>query len=136
MPPGPNPRYSRSTVTNLSIVSRASSSFVPPACHAPKRVPVEEAVIHEQGICNLLLGLSPRKGKRNLLVDRDSESELTVPAKRAQLDQIAGVPSELVPPHLRHVVPTIEIESPSTRHTPSLSPASRILESFRKTPAW
>lgn len=43
--------------------------------------------------------------------DRDLETELRMNlialAKRAPLDQIARMPSELVPPHLRHVVPTI-----------------------------
>ena len=42
---------------------------------------------------------------------RDLETELRMNlialAKRAPLDQIARMPSELVPPHLRHVVPTI-----------------------------
>jgi bromodomain-containing protein 7 len=41
----------------------------------------------------------------------DLETELRMNlialAKRAPLDQIARMPSELVPPHLRHVVPTI-----------------------------
>jgi bromodomain-containing protein 7 len=42
---------------------------------------------------------------------QDLETELRMNlialAKRAPLDQIARMPSELVPPHLRHVVPTI-----------------------------
>ena len=42
---------------------------------------------------------------------RELETELRMNlialAKRAPLDQIARMPSELVPPHLRHVVPTI-----------------------------
>jgi bromodomain-containing protein 7/9 len=44
--------------------------------------------------------------------ERDLETELRMNlialAKRAPLDQIARMPPELVPPHLRHVVPTIE----------------------------
>ena len=43
--------------------------------------------------------------------ERDLETELRMNlialAKRAPLDQIARMPPELVPPHLRHVVPTI-----------------------------
>jgi bromodomain-containing protein 7 len=51
-------------------------------------------------------------GKKNLKEGRgDLETELRMNlialAKRAPLDQIARMPSELVPPHLRHVVPTI-----------------------------
>ncbi|KAH9017886.1 hypothetical protein EDB84DRAFT_1520625 [Lactarius hengduanensis] len=43
--------------------------------------------------------------------ERDLETELRMNlialAKRAPLDQIAKIPQELVPPHLRHVIPTI-----------------------------
>jgi bromodomain-containing protein 7/9 len=56
----------------------------------------------------------PEEGekKENLKNGRgDLETELRMNlialAKRAPLDQIARMPSELVPPHLRHVVPTI-----------------------------
>jgi bromodomain-containing protein 7 len=54
----------------------------------------------------------PEGEKKNLKEGRgDLETELRMNlialAKRAPLDQIARMPSELVPPHLRHVVPTI-----------------------------
>jgi len=43
--------------------------------------------------------------------ERELETELRMNlialAKRAPLDQIAKIPQELVPPHLRHVIPTI-----------------------------
>lgn len=49
--------------------------------------------------------------EENTEKERDLETELRMNlialAKRAPLDQIARMPPELVPPHLRHVVPTI-----------------------------
>ena len=40
-------------------------------------------------------------------IETELRMNLIALAKRAPLDQIARMPSELVPPHLRHVVPTI-----------------------------
>jgi bromodomain-containing protein 7/9 len=54
---------------------------------------------------------NPEEGEKKKEGRGDLETELRMNlialAKRAPLDQIARMPSELVPPHLRHVVPTI-----------------------------
>jgi bromodomain-containing protein 7/9 len=45
--------------------------------------------------------------ERELELETELRMNLIALAKRAPLDQIAKMPPELVPPHLRHVVPTI-----------------------------
>lgn len=57
-------------------------------------------------------GAGPGEADENGVKEqRDLETELRMNlialAKRAPLDQIAKIPQELVPPHLRHVIPTI-----------------------------
>ncbi|KAI9440279.1 hypothetical protein F5148DRAFT_1258736 [Russula earlei] len=51
------------------------------------------------------------ESEMNAVNERDLETELRMNlialAKRAPIDQIAKMPSELVPPHLRHIIPTI-----------------------------
>lgn len=47
------------------------------------------------------------EGEKKGDLERELRMNLIALAKRAPLDQIARMPSELVPPHLRHVVPTI-----------------------------
>ncbi len=55
--------------------------------------------------------IGPGEAEENAIKERDLETELRMNlialAKRAPLDQIAKIPQELVPPHLRHVIPTI-----------------------------
>ena len=48
-----------------------------------------------------------KKKERRGDLETELRMNLIALAKRAPLDQIARMPSELVPPHLRHVVPTI-----------------------------
>jgi len=50
-------------------------------------------------------GEKKKEGRGDL--ETELRMNLIALAKRAPLDQIARMPSELVPPHLRHVVPTI-----------------------------
>ena len=50
-------------------------------------------------------GEKTKEGRGDL--ETELRMNLIALAKRAPLDQIARMPSELVPPHLRHVVPTI-----------------------------
>ena len=50
-------------------------------------------------------GAKKKEGRGDL--ETELRMNLIALAKRAPLDQIARMPSELVPPHLRHVVPTI-----------------------------
>ncbi|KAI9449353.1 hypothetical protein BJY52DRAFT_1192631 [Lactarius psammicola] len=56
-----------------------------------------------------IIGLG--EAEENAIKERDLETELRMNlialAKRAPLDQLAKIPQELVPPHLRHVIPTI-----------------------------
>ena len=56
-------------------------------------------------------GAEPGGTDENEVKEQDLETELRMNlialAKRAPLDQIAKIPQELVPPHLRHVIPTI-----------------------------
>jgi bromodomain-containing protein 7/9 len=56
-------------------------------------------------------GAGAGEADENGVKERDLETELRMNlialAKRAPLDQIAKIPQELVPPHLRHVIPTI-----------------------------
>lgn len=53
----------------------------------------------------------PGGADENAAKERDLETELRMNlialAKRAPLDQIAKIPQELVPPHLRDLIPTI-----------------------------
>ena len=49
----------------------------------------------------------PPEGEGRGDLETELRMNLIALAKRAPLDQIARMPSELVPPHLRHVVPTI-----------------------------
>jgi len=66
-----------------------------------KRAEAGEAAVAEMDV----------EPEENAEKERDLETELRMNlialAKRAPLDQIARMPPELVPPHLRHVVPTI-----------------------------
>jgi bromodomain-containing protein 7 len=52
------------------------------------------------------------KSKESADWERDMVTELRMNlialAKRAPLDQVAKIPSDLVPPHLRHIIPTVE----------------------------
>ncbi|KAI0247260.1 hypothetical protein BJV78DRAFT_1285690 [Lactifluus subvellereus] len=52
------------------------------------------------------------ESEENADKERDMVTELRMNlialAKRAPLDQIAKIPSDLVPPHLRHIIPTVE----------------------------
>ena len=55
--------------------------------------------------------IGPGGADENAVKEQDLETELRMNlialAKRAPLNQIAKIPQELVPPHLRHLIPTI-----------------------------
>ena len=63
--------------------------------------------VRAEGVMDVDVDVHPEGEEGRGDLETELRMNLIALAKRAPLDQIARMPAELVPPHLRHVVPTI-----------------------------